>query len=181
MGARAADRRHEMDESERVLQGHDLQRLVRSSQGARLAVHRTALRQRPVPDRHGAVLRRCSRLHRRARNDLRARALLGVFALSLFLYSVARLGTPARRLPRIQRCADPALRVGVDLAAIVFAGIGLAAVLTQVSRALEHGLTGRLGSGRAAAVAATASVLVLVGVLAPAWTERASYNSHAPN
>src|SRR6185503_10198490 len=60
--ARAAPRRREMVDAERVLRGLGLERLVWRGKGARLAIHRRALRRWAVPDRHALVLRRRPRL-----------------------------------------------------------------------------------------------------------------------
>ena len=61
--------------------------------------------------------------------------------------------------------------MGVDLAAILIAGVGLAWIVRQASVLLI-----RWRPTHGALLATAASLLIVVGVLAPAWTGRASYD-----
>jgi hypothetical protein len=110
----------------------------------------------------------------RARRDLRARALLGAFTLSLLLF----FGRPTfgRLLDVFPGMGDVQIHrfiVGVHLAGIFIAGVGLAWLLGRVYEAAR-----RLAPGRSLAVASAACVALAIAALAPAWTERASYDRH---
>jgi Gpi18-like mannosyltransferase len=109
---------------------------------------------------------------RRARRDPRARALLGVFVLSLFLY----FGRPTwgRALDLLPGFGDIQIHrfvMGVHLAGILLAGVGLWWLLETAGRLVAHRLRtrGALASGAVAAGA-------IVALLAPAWTGRAAYD-----
>jgi Gpi18-like mannosyltransferase len=104
-----------------------------------------------------------------ARRDPRARALLGVFALSLALF----FGRPTwgRALDLLPGMADIQVHrfvMGVDMAGILLAGVGLAVGLRWAQRALRG-----LSPSGAAACAVGLGVLVL----APAWVERLHYDN----
>jgi hypothetical protein len=110
----------------------------------------------------------------RARADLRARALLGVFTLSLLLFfGRPTLGPVLDLLPGMRDVQIHRFVVGVHLAGILLAGVALGSVLRTAS-----GLAGRYKPRYAAALGVAVPVLVSVGVLAPAWTERAGYDKH---
>jgi Gpi18-like mannosyltransferase len=109
----------------------------------------------------------------RVRHDPRARALLGIFTLSMLLF-FGRHGAFGHVLMLLPGMGDIQIHrfvMGVDLATILIAGVGLAWVLRQTSVLLV-----RLTPRHAPALAALASVLIAIGVLAPAWTGRASYD-----
>lgn len=108
-----------------------------------------------------------------ARRDVRARALLGAFTLSLLLFfGRPTLGPVLNLLPGFGDVQIHRFIMGVHLAGILLAGVGLGWLLRTASR-----LAGRLAPGRYAVLAGAAAVALGVGVLAPAWTERASYSS----
>jgi len=109
----------------------------------------------------------------RARGDIRARALLGVFTLSLFLFFGRRTWhhlidlLPGMRDVQIHRFI-----MGVHLAGIFIAGVGLGWLLrTAYSEA------NRRVPGPYAQVAGAAALALCVGVLAPAWIERLHYDN----
>jgi len=109
----------------------------------------------------------------RARGDIRARALLGVFTLSLFLFFGRRTWhhlidfLPGMRDVQIHRFI-----MGVHLAGIFIAGVGLGWLLrTAYSEA------NRRVPARYALAAGAAAVALCVGVLAPAWIERLHYDN----
>ena len=108
----------------------------------------------------------------RARIDLRARALLGAFTLSLLLFfGRPTLGPVLNVLPGFGDVQIHRFVMGVHLAGILLAGVGLGWLLRTAAA-----LAGRSLPGRYAVLAGAAAVALGVGVLAPAWTERASYN-----
>jgi hypothetical protein len=107
-----------------------------------------------------------------ARRDARARALLGAFALGLCLF----FGRPTwgRLLDLLPGFGDIQIHrfiIGVDLAGILLAGVGLGWVLRVAHSAARRLLPGRYGPAAGAAV-----LLLAVGVLAPAWTERIRFD-----
>jgi Gpi18-like mannosyltransferase len=104
-----------------------------------------------------------------ARRDPRARGLLGIFALSLALF----FGRPTwgRALDLLPGMADVQVHrfvMGVDMAGILLAGVGLAVGLRWARRTLRG-----LSPSGAAACAVGLGVLVL----APAWVERLHYDN----
>jgi uncharacterized protein DUF6541 len=108
----------------------------------------------------------------RARADIRARALLGIFTLSLFLFFGRRTWhgvidlLPGMRDVQIHRFI-----MGVHLAGILIAGVGLGWLLrTAYAEASRRVPIAYASAARAAAV------LLCVAVLAPAWLERAHYD-----
>jgi hypothetical protein len=110
----------------------------------------------------------------RARRDARARALLGAFALSLLLFFGRRtLGPVLDVLPGFGDVQIHRFVMGVHLAGILLAGVGLSWLLGTVFRAAR-----RVAPERYAVVTGAAAALLGVGVLAPAWTERVSYDRH---
>ena len=113
----------------------------------------------------------------RARSDLRARALTGAFAFNLLLSFGRR--TFGSLVAIIPGSADAELNrfiIGVDLAGIFIAGIGLAWLANAAFRVGRWIVTGRIDVGRYV-VAGAAAIAVAVGVLEPAWAERAQYAS----
>ena len=91
-----------------VLQGHDLQRLLRRPQDPRLAVHRRAVRPRSLPDLHacwsavGFVM--C--VIRAPRSEA-ARALLGAWTFTLLLFfGRTNVGLARERAARQRRSPD---------------------------------------------------------------------------
>jgi hypothetical protein len=110
-----------------------------------------------------------------ARRDPRARALLGAFTVSMVLFFGRKTwGGAIDLLPGMRDIQIHRFEVGVDLAAIMLAGVGLGWVLrTTVRVATRH-------IPRAFAVrgAPTAAVLLAILVLAPGWTERAHYDRY---
>jgi Gpi18-like mannosyltransferase len=110
----------------------------------------------------------------RARRDPRARALLGAFALSLLLFfGRPTLGPVLDLLPGFENVQIHRFIMGVHLAGIFLAGVGLAWVLGLAYRAARRRVPQRyaLATGGAA-------VVLGIGLLAPAWTERVSYDRH---
>jgi Gpi18-like mannosyltransferase len=108
----------------------------------------------------------------RARRDPRAQALLGAFTLSLLLFfGRPSLGPVLDLLPGFRDVQIHRFIMGVHLAGILLAGVGLSWLASIAFRAAR-----RLTPQRYAVVAGAATVLLGVGVLAPAWTERASYD-----
>jgi Gpi18-like mannosyltransferase len=110
----------------------------------------------------------------RARRDVRLRALLGAFVLSLLLFfGRPALGPVLELLPGFRDVQVHRFVMGVHLAGILIAGVGLAWLASTAYR-----LVRRLAPPRYALVASPAAVLLGVGALAPAWTERVSYDRH---
>jgi hypothetical protein len=109
----------------------------------------------------------------RARTDIRARALLGAFALSLLLFFGRRTwGGLIDVFPGFRDVQIHRFVMGVDLAGILLAGVGLGWLLRtaySLGRRLVPG-------GYAAAAAGAAPLLLCVGVLAPAWIDRVHYD-----
>ena len=109
----------------------------------------------------------------RWRKDERARALLGLFGLSLLLYfGRPTLGPVLKLLPGSSDLFLNRYIIGVHLAGVMMAGAGMARiggwVITRV-RASTRGQRVR------PAYVALAMIAAWVGVLTPAWLERASY------
>src|SRR5206468_8207194 len=101
----------------------------------------------------------------RVRDDPRARALLGAFALSLLLFfGRPTLGPVLDLLPGMKDVQIHRFIMGVHLAGILLAGVGL----TWLARS-GYGLARRLTPQRNVFAAGAATVLLSVGVLAPAW------------
>jgi Gpi18-like mannosyltransferase len=108
----------------------------------------------------------------RARRDARARALLGAFSLFLLIFfGRATWGRLIDVLPGFHDIQGHRFVVGVDLAAILIAGVGLAWIVETAYEAAR-----RFVPGRYAVLAGTGAVALGIGVLAPAWTERAGYD-----
>jgi hypothetical protein len=108
----------------------------------------------------------------RARADVRARALLGVFTLSLFLFFGRR--TWHRLIDLLPGMGDVQIHrfiMGVHLAGILIAGVGLGWLLRTA-----YSETIRRVPGRYASVAGAAALALGIGALAPAWIERTHYD-----
>ena len=115
----------------------------------------------------------------RARDDVRARALLGAFALSLLLFfGRPTLGWLLDLLPGFKDVQVHRFVMGVHLAGIMLAGVGLAWLLRTASRWAARLTAVRVEPRRFAVVVAAASLLACIAVLAPAWIERVDYNRH---
>jgi hypothetical protein len=109
-----------------------------------------------------------------ARRDIRARALLGAFTLSLLLFfGRPTLGPLLDLLPGFKDVQIHRFLIGVDLSGILLAGVGLGWLLKRASA-----VVGRLAPAHRAILAGTAAVALAVGVLAPAWTERVNYHQY---
>jgi Gpi18-like mannosyltransferase len=104
----------------------------------------------------------------RFRVDLRARALVGAFTLSLLLFfGRPTLGRLLDLLPGMGDVQIHRFVMGVHLAGILLAGVALGRLLR----------TAYAAAGRYTPAYASAVPLVLsVAVLAPAWSERAGYD-----
>jgi Gpi18-like mannosyltransferase len=112
----------------------------------------------------------------RARADIRARALLGAFTLSLFLFFGRR--TWHRVIDLLPGMGDVQIHrfiMGVHLAGILIAGVGLGWLLRTAYSEVIRRVPGRYAS--AASAAGTVSLLLCVGALAPAWIERTHYDN----
>jgi hypothetical protein len=110
----------------------------------------------------------------RVRRDLRARALLGAFTLSLLLFAGRpMLGPLLDLLPGMRDVQIHRFIMGVHLAGIFIAGVGLAWLLGHAYSAVRA-----FAPRRSFAVAGVACVALTIAALAPAWTERASYDRH---
>jgi Gpi18-like mannosyltransferase len=110
----------------------------------------------------------------RWRRDMRARALVGAFTLSLLLFfGRPTLGPVLELLPGMGDVQIHRFVMGVHLAGILLAGVALGWLLRTA-----FALAGRVTPRYSAAVAGTVPMLLSVGVLAPAWTERAGYDKH---
>lgn len=104
----------------------------------------------------------------KARRDARARGLLGVFLLSLILFCGRHaLGPVLSWLPGSADVQFQRFEMGVDLAAILIAGVGIGAAVNALRGVWERRL-----AGRHAALMGAVAIAVLVGVLEPAWSER---------
>jgi Gpi18-like mannosyltransferase len=109
----------------------------------------------------------------RARTDGRSRALLGAFGLSLVLFfGRPTLGPVLDLLPGFGDVQIHRFVIGVDLAAILIAGVGLGWLLQAGAT-----LAGRRAPRHAAIAGAVVAVAVTIGILAPAWLERSDYNA----
>jgi Gpi18-like mannosyltransferase len=114
----------------------------------------------------------------RVRRDVRARALLGALALGLFLFFGRRTwGSLLDIFPGFHDVQIHRFVIGVDLTAIFLAGVGLGWLARTAFQAARRRVPGRY----AAVVTASAIVLLAIGALAPAWTERASYDQRDGN
>jgi hypothetical protein len=104
----------------------------------------------------------------RARRDPRARGLLGVFILSLILFSGRHsLGPVLGWLPGSTDVQFQRFEMGVDLAGILIAGVGVGAGVNALARWWE-----RRNPSIHAVYGGAASLALVVLILAPAWHER---------
>jgi hypothetical protein len=100
------------------------------------------------------------------RDDVRARALIGLLVLALVMFSGRpTFGFVLDRLPGSSSLLFHRYVSAVQMASILFAGVGAGWLAGLISRALRT----------RPALAGAIAVLVGVVVLAPAWRERASY------
>jgi hypothetical protein len=109
----------------------------------------------------------------RARADIRARALLGAFTLSLLLFFGRR--TWHRLIDLLPGMGDVQIHrfiMGVHLAGIFIAGVGLGWLLRTM-----YSEVNRRVPGRYALATGAAALALCVGVLAPAWIERLHYDN----
>jgi Gpi18-like mannosyltransferase len=108
----------------------------------------------------------------RWRSDIRARALLGVFTLSLFLFfGRPTWGRILDLLPGMKDVQIHRFVMGVDLAGILLAGVTLGWLLRTA-----YTLAGRHTARYPAAVAVAAPIVLAVVVLASAWNDRFNYD-----
>ena len=108
----------------------------------------------------------------RARRDVRARALLGVFLLAMLLFfGRATWGSAIDVLPGMKDVQIHRFVMGVHLSGILLAGVFLGWLLSTASSLAQRRVP-------CYAVAAAAAVPLALGVvlLAPAWTERMGYD-----
>src|SRR5215211_5005123 len=111
----------------------------------------------------------------RERQDPRARALLGVFVLSLFLFFGRRtFGSAIDLIPGFEDVQIHRFIMGVHLSGIVLAGVALGWVLRAAANAVQRAVSGELAFAAGAAAAAAVAIVLL----APAWTERRSEEIH---
>ena len=109
----------------------------------------------------------------RARREVRARALLGAFFLSLILwFGRATWGGVIDVLPGMKDVQIHRFVVGVQLAGILIAGVGLGWLLRA---AYEQSLR-LVRGGRGVVVAGAAPLVLAIVLLAPAWIERMHYD-----
>jgi hypothetical protein len=106
-----------------------------------------------------------------ARRDLRARALLGAFTLSLLLFFGRRTwGALIDVLPGFKDVQIHRFIMGVHLSGILIAGVGLGSLLRA-----GYSVVLRVFP-RDYALAGAAVLVLCAAVLAPAWTERVHYD-----
>jgi hypothetical protein len=107
----------------------------------------------------------------------RHRALIGVFGLSLVLFfGRPTLGPLVDLLPGSQDLFLRRFLMGVQLSAIFLSGIGLIAARDLAMRVVRRSrIPERVNVPRVLALGLSAALLV--AVLAPAWTETASYDA----
>ena len=111
------------------------------------------------------------------RRDVRARALLGALALSLFLFFGRRTwGRLIDIFPGFNDVQIQRFILGVHLAGIMLAGVGLAWFGRLAFGAVAHLAAGRLAPSRYGLVGSAAALVLIVLVLTPAWLERAQYD-----
>jgi Gpi18-like mannosyltransferase len=110
----------------------------------------------------------------RVRRDPRARALLGVFALSLLLFfGRPTLGPVLDLLPGFRDVQIHRFIMGVHLAGIFLAGVGLSWLV-----GIAYRVASRRAPPRYALATGGAAALLGIVLLAPAFAERASYDRH---
>jgi Gpi18-like mannosyltransferase len=113
----------------------------------------------------------------RSRTDMRARALLGALTLNLLLtFGRRTFGSLIDAFPGFRDAELNRFIIGLDLAGIFIAGVGLAWLVRAAYLGLRWLATGRPTPGRYA-VAGAIMLVLAVGVLQPAWAERARYDN----
>ncbi len=115
----------------------------------------------------------------RAQRSEPARAVLGAWTLSLFLFfgrATWGVRSVVNLLPGNGDLQMHRFMVGVDLAAILLAGFGLVAVARLTGFVARRGVAfvGRVSVRTA--IVWTAVAVAMVGMLAPAWTQVAHYD-----
>jgi hypothetical protein len=118
----------------------------------------------------------------RFRKDERARAIVGVWVLSLLLYfGRPTLGPVLNRLPGNGDLLFQRYIMGVQLAGLFLAGIAVVSlarlaenILRRVSSATVDWMSTKPWI---VAIRAPIAILILVGALTPAWTQTASYDA----
>ena len=118
----------------------------------------------------------------RFRKDERARAIVGVWVLSMLLYfGRPTLGPILNRLPENGVLLFQRYIMGVQLAGLFLAGIAvfsLAQLSVIVARRVSSALVDRVSAKRRiVAMRAPIAILIVVAALTPAWTQVASYDS----
>ena len=118
----------------------------------------------------------------RFRKDERARAIVGVWVLSLLLFfGRPTLGPILNRLPGNGSLLFPRYIMGVQLAGLFLAGIavfGTARLAEIVARRIATAFVNRMKAQRwLVAIRAPVAILVVVAALTPAWSEVATYDS----
>ncbi len=110
-----------------------------------------------------------------ARRDSRARALLGVLTLSIVLFfGRPTLGPALNLLPGLRDIQIHRFVMGVHLAGILIAGVGLGWLIREAAARVA-----RLAAPRnRVLVVASITVVAAVALLAPAWTNIARYDRH---
>jgi hypothetical protein len=114
--------------------------------------------------------------------DERARAVVGVWVLSLLLYfGRPTLGPVLNLLPGNGNLLFPRYIMGVQLSGLFLAGIALVSLARQaeiIVRRVANVIVNRLSAKPLiVAIRAPIAILVLVAVLTPAWMQIASYDS----
>ncbi len=115
----------------------------------------------------------------RAQRSEAARALLGIWTFSLLLFfgrATWGVRSVVNLLPGNGDLQMHRFMSGVDLAGIFFAGVGLVALARLAGFALTKGIGLIQRSAAKPIVVWTAVTVAFVGILAPAWTERAHYD-----
>ena len=118
----------------------------------------------------------------RFRKDERARAIVGVWVLSLLLFfGRPTLGPVLNRLPGNSSLLFPRYIMGVQLAGLFLAGIAvfsIARLAEILARRVANAFVDRMtAQSWLVAIRAPIAILVLVAVLTPAWSEIASYDA----
>jgi hypothetical protein len=107
-----------------------------------------------------------------ARRDPRARALLGALALSLLLFfGRPTLGPLLDLLPGFHDVQIHRFVMGVHLAGILIAGVGIGWIVRIAATRLS-----RLPMAERRLIVTAGALVIVVAVLAPAWTERAGFD-----
>lgn len=118
----------------------------------------------------------------RFRKDERARAIVGVWVLSLLLYfGRPTLGPVLNLLPGNGNLLFQRYIMGVQLAGLFLAGIAvvsLARLAEIIARRISSAFVNRMSAKPLiVAIRAPIAILILVAALTPAWSEVASYDS----